>query len=182
MKKDSKAKVATVYGKALYEAGLENKELELVYKELEYLYSVFSALQIKEISNPTINISIKKEVISEIVKKGKLSKTIEKSLDVLLDSGRFIYLKEICIAFKKFYCAQNNIALVNVRTVKELSISQDKKLKENLESFLQKKLIINYEIIPSILGGLVIDYDSFQIDDSIKGKLSRLEQIMKGLD
>lgn len=182
MVKNSKDKIGNTYAKAFYDAAVQNKEIEAVYKELEYLYNTFSDSQIKEISNPTINISIKKEIINEINKKNKFSKTVSKSLEVLLDSSRFSYIKDICSSFKRIYCKEKNIALVNVKTVKNLSSSQEKKLKENLEKFLGKKSIINYEISPSILGGLVIDYDSFQIDDSIKGKLNRLEQIMKGAE
>ena len=55
-----------------------------------------------------------------------------------------------------------------------------KKAITGLEKLLKQKIIINYSINPTILGGLIIEYGSTRIDDSLKGKLSRLEQVMKG--
>ena len=49
-----------------------------------------------------------------------------------------------------------------------------------MKKHLQQEIIINYNINPNILGGLIIEYGSTRIDDSLKGKLSRLEQVMKG--
>ena len=53
-------------------------------------------------------------------------------------------------------------------------------MQKNLEELLSKKVIIKYKIKPEILGGLIIRYESDIIDDSIKGKLSRIETAMKG--
>jgi F-type H+-transporting ATPase subunit delta len=67
-----------------------------------------------------------------------------------------------------------------VQTVKALSAAQDSKLKALLEKKLAKKVLINYTITPDLLGGLIVKYGSSMIDDSLKGKLTRLEIIMKG--
>ena len=61
-----------------------------------------------------------------------------------------------------------------------LTETQDKNLKTNLKNFLKKDVLINYHINPDIMGGLVVSYNSEMIDDSLKGKLNRLETIMKG--
>lgn len=45
---------------------------------------------------------------------------------------------------------------------------------------LSGKIVVNYEIRPELLGGLVVKFNSNMIDDSLKGKLNRLELIMKG--
>lgn len=45
---------------------------------------------------------------------------------------------------------------------------------------LSQKVVVNYEICPEILGGLIVKFGSSMIDDSIRGKLNRLEIMMKG--
>ena len=67
-----------------------------------------------------------------------------------------------------------------METVKSLSAEQDKKLQENLEKYFKKKVLITYTVKSEILGGLVVTCGSDMIDDSIRGKLNRLETVMKG--
>ena len=78
------------------------------------------------------------------------------------------------------YFEKHNIAEVDVESVLPLSSAQDAALKTNLKNFLKKDILINYHINPDIMGGLVVSYNSEMIDDSLKGKLNRLETIMKG--
>ena len=70
---------------------------------------------------------------------------------------------------------------VEVETVKQLSAAQDKKLQQNLEKILSKKVVLAYKITPEIIGGLRIKFGSEMIDNSLASKLNRLEIEMKGV-
>ena len=67
-----------------------------------------------------------------------------------------------------------------VRVHKAKTSAKKKSLTANLEKMLSKKVVVNYEICPEILGGLIVKFGSSMIDDSIRGKLNRLEIMMKG--
>ena len=98
----------------------------------------------------------------------------------MADNGRLAELSGVLDEFKHIYYRQHNIEEVEVLTVKALSAAQNTKLKTILEKKLSKKVLITYTIKPELLGGLVVKYGSSMIDDSIAGKLTRLEIIMKG--
>ena len=83
-------------------------------------------------------------------------------------------------AYTGVYYAKNNISQVNVQTAIDLSEEQKNNLVSAMESYLGNKVVVKYQIKPEILGGLVIECGTKLIDDSIKGKLERLELLMKG--
>lgn len=182
MKKNSKTKIISTYAQSLYQAGAETKQTESLFKEVEQLrVLVENEPQIVSgLSNKLLPIEVKKQAIIEVSKKMKLGKELTACLGVLADNGRMAELPGILDEFKHIYYRRHNIEEVEVFTVQALSHAQEQKLKESLEKKLAKKVLINYTIKPELIGGLIVKYGSSMIDDSISGKLNRLEIIMKG--
>lgn len=182
MKKDSKTKIASIYSLALYEAAEETNAIDKVNADIATLLDVVSEDKnfLKYFANPLWDLASKKSTLKEIAQKLKISDETLSCLDVVADNNRFGEFKLILEAFKHLYYIKHNIAEVEVQSVKELSIEQDKKLKSTLEKMLGKKVVVNYILSPELLGGLRVKYGSNMIDDSISGKLNRLEIMMKG--
>lgn len=182
MKKVSKSKIVSTYALALYKAAAEKNAVDQVWKDIDALCCVLSgdSETIGYLANPLWNISSKREAVKEIGAKLNLSGETVNCLEVIADNNRFSELLPILEGFRHIYYQKHNIEEVEVQTPKALTPAQDKQLKANLEKMLSKKVLINYAIRPEILGGLIIKYGSSMIDDSIQGKLNRLEIMMKG--
>lgn len=182
MKKVSKSKIVSTYALALYEGAAENKAVAKVFADIEKLIPVLKedSSIIKYLANPIWDVEAKKAAMKEVSAKVGLCKETLNCLDVIADNNRFAEFLLILEGFKHLYYQKNDIVEVEIQTVKNLGSTQDKQLKDNLEKVLAKKVIVKYEIKPDLLGGLIIKYGSSMIDDSIKGKLNRLELIMKG--
>ncbi len=182
MKKDSKTKIASVYALALYEAAEEKKIIPQVQKDVAKLCEILSEDKTfaKSFSNPLWNIDSKKSALKEIAKKVGIASETLSCLDIVADNGRFAELELILAEFNHLYYKKRGIVEVLVQSVKKLNASQDKKLKVGLEKCLGCEVIVNNEITPEVLGGLRIIYNSNMIDDSLSGKLNRLEIAMKG--
>ena len=182
MKKVSKAKIISTYASSLYQAAEQENLIERVLKETELLQNLIA--QDKQIvtylSNQIWNVDSKQSAISEIAKKLNLCKEVQSCLNIIAENGRMAELSGILEEFKHIYYRRHNIEEVEILTVKPLNVAQDKKLKTLLEKKLSKKVLLKYTIKPDLLGGLVVKYGSSMIDDSISGKLTRLEIIMKG--
>ena len=182
MKKISKSKIISTYASSLYQAAEENKAVEKVLHDVETLKSLVAEDEqiVANLANQIWSVDSKRKAIAEIVKKVKLGKELGACLDALAENGRMAELAGILDEYKHIYYRKHNIEEVEVQTVKALSAAQDSKLKALLEKKLAKKVLINYTITPDLLGGLIVKYGSSMIDDSLKGKLTRLEIIMKG--
>lgn len=182
LKKDSKTKIAQIYALALYEAAEEKKAVTKVSEDIGKLRDAVLADAdiVKYLANPTWDISDKKEALKAVAQKIKLSSETLSCLGLIADNNRFGELAIILETFKHICYQKSGIVEVSVQAVKALSAAQDKKLQSNLEKMLSQKIVVNYEIKPELLGGLVIKFNSNMIDDSLKGKLNRLEIVMKG--
>lgn len=182
MKKVSKSRIISTYASSLYQAADETRQVERVLKDVDELRRLIAedTQIVILLSNQVWEAASKREALAKIAAKLKLSKETASCLDILADNGRMAELPEILDEFKHIYYRRHNIEEVEVLTVKPLSAAQDKKIKAVLEKKLAKQVLIKYTVKPDLLGGLIVKYGSSMIDDSIAGKLTRLEMIMKG--
>lgn len=181
MKKTSKTQIAQNYATALYDAAVSDNVLETVFNNCQDIEKTLNNVEHLDIlNNPELRFNQKKEILSAIADKLKISKTVENFLITLAENNRFGDLNAIFSRFYQIYYKKQEMMEVLVQSVQPLNAEQQEKLSKNLEKKLKQKLVINYKINPDILGGLVVEIGSNIIDDSIKGKLNRLEQVMKG--
>ena len=182
MKKDSKAKIASTYALALYASAKSDKQAVRIFGDVKRLLQVLEVEKdfAKDFANPLWAINSKKEALKKISKKLSLSEDVQNCLNILLDNSHINELKVILEEYKSIYYKKHDTVVVKVHSAKELSSAQNKKLHFSMERSLKKKVIIDYIIRPEILGGLIVEYNSNMIDDSVLGKLNRLELIMKG--
>ena len=181
MKKTSKVQIVQNYAKALFDASVIDNSTEKVLNECKLIDDIFSQTEeLYVLNNPELKKSQKAEIISKISKKLKISKTSENFLLTLVENNRLGYLTSIYENFSKIYNNKHGIIEVSVQSIVPLNTKQQEKLKSGLEKILKQKIIITNKINPDILGGLIIEYGSNMVDDSIKCKLNRLEQVMKG--
>ena len=182
MKEKSDLKTALLYAQSIYGGADSAGDLVSVYKEMMLLRDVLqqSADDFKKLDNPLWPLAEKYKVIESIVKKFHFCKSMNNTLKLIIANRKAAVLPLIVKEFIKRYQDSNNIAEVDVTTAIELSEKQDHLLKEKLARIFNKKIEVNYEINPQILGGLVIQYGTNFIDNSVKQKLNALEQLMKG--
>lgn len=182
MKKISKAKIATTYATALYQAALEQDCSDKVFEDVQKLAKALEKEPqfIAYMANPLHSDKDKISLLADVAQKAKLDRETQRCLNIVLENGRFAELPQILKSFEHLYYQKNNIAEVEVDSVKSLSAEQDKKLKDALEKLLGRKTVVTYAIKPDILGGLRVRFGSDMIDDTLARKLNRLEIMMKG--
>ncbi len=182
VKKESKIKIATTYAEALFQGALQDGDAKAVIRDIDLLLDQAAGYRqaIVMLANPLWGIDDKKAALKEVAGKLKLAPETLRCLNVMAENNRFSEFELILKAYRSLYLQKHDIVEVAVETVKELSVAQDKALRENLKAFLKKDVLVNYVIKPEILGGLTVSFGSDMIDDSLKGKLNRLESIMKG--
>ena len=182
MKKNEQNKLIKSYAEALYETAAKNGEEALLLSESESFAAELASNSkiIGYLSNPIWDNQGKKEALTEIAAIKKMSKPMVGLLSVMADNGRVGMLVEVLKEFKQIYYHLKHIVPVTVNTVIELSESQKNSLMAALEKYTGNKVVVKYKIRPEILGGLLIECGSELIDDSVKGKLERMELLMKG--
>ena len=182
MKKKSKAQIANIYAKALFEATVMTKSSAKVFADVEKLR--FDLGNGKELSqymlNPLYDDKDKQKLLQEIAKKLKLSKDTLNCLEILRENRRIQYLSAILDEFVHLYYQSKNMVEITVETVQKFSTEQKAKITNVLENKLKQKVVVNYILTPEILGGLKVRKGTNMFDDTIATKLKNLEIMMKG--
>ena len=184
VKKVSEFKTAKLYAKALYESASTDEVMALILRDVEMLKSIdFAKMsETSYFSSPIVENKIKISLIEAVSKKLDLCLQTQNFIKLLIENEKFKILDLVLNDFQELYNQKHNIAEVVVETVKELSDEQNALLSAKLANVFNKQIKINYALKPEILGGLVIKNGTTLIDLSLKNKLKKLEQLMKGTD
>ena len=182
MKKNSKSKIAKVYSTALYEAAAEKGVIGKVWEDVDKLRAFLQ--RDKEfalyLASPLWSEEDKEDVLAKTSKILKLDDDTKTCLEIISQNRRMSDLAAILDEFVEVCYRKNNIAEVEVETVKELSAAQDEKLCNVLQKLLGRKIVVKYNLNPLVLGGLRIKCGSQMYDDCLATKLNYLENVMKG--
>lgn len=127
------------------------------------------------LTNPITSIEDKKEIIEKVFS-SEINGLIVNFLKVLVDKSRFSEFNEIFDSYNKYLDNINNISRVNVTSAVEMSKEAESRLKEKLENKMKKNVVLDLNINPDIIAGLVIKIGDNVIDMSLKHKLEDLSK------
>ena len=132
----------------------------------------------RSLYSPIIDKSAKVRVVDAIAKGYKFEKIFKQFLRVLIKNARCESLPQITKSVKKLVSDAKGIKLVEVVSAYDLS----KKSQQNMREFLEKKIGSDLEAAfitdESIIGGVVIKYDSNLIDCSVGAGLRKIENMV----
>ncbi|PQP96443.1 ATP synthase subunit O mitochondrial [Prunus yedoensis var. nudiflora] len=189
-KKEVKVKVPLVlfggsgnYASALYIAAVKANALEKV--ESEILDIVESTKRSPTFSQFTKDLSVpadtRVKAISDISTQAKFSDVTKNFLVILSQNGRLKNLETIAKRFVELTMAHKGEVKAIVTSVIPLPAVEEKELKETLQELIGqgKKVILEQKIDPSILGGLVVEFDKKVFDMSIKTRARQMERYLR---
>lgn len=175
--------IARRYGTALADVVLKSGETETVKNELKAFGSMIDGnadLQ-SVFSNPAIAHASKENLLGELIKKTKPSKTTANFLRVLLQNSRLTELGEISERFESVLAERSGVVSAEIISARELPAAERKEFEKNLENLTGKTVSVNYAVDADIIGGVVTRIGSTVYDGSVKTKLENLrEQLVSG--
>ncbi|MFV0289059.1 MAG: ATP synthase F1 subunit delta [Mycoplasmatales bacterium] len=162
--------LAMDYAKIFFEVCEEkNVQTEILYQTRQ-LQKIHGTNVNKILTLPTIDISKKIELINSL-KEEDINIEIVNLLKLLVQRKHFTYFAEIMNEFQTLFQKKSNIVLVKVTTATNLSAQSQDILVKQLEQKLNKQVVLLTEIEPDLIGGVKIQYDSKEIDNTIKKHL-----------
>lgn len=168
--------VANTYGDALFELAVESNQLENL---LEEAVAVRKILMDNEELNRLMNHPkiVKEEKIHmlETIFKGKVSDELTGLMDMLITKDHY----KDTPAVLEYFIAQGKeylkIGTAYVVSAVELSETQKKAVMDRLlETTKYVSFEIQYEVDPTLIGGMVVRIKDRVVDSSIRSKLANL--------
>lgn len=189
-KKGDKVKVPLVlyggsgnYASALYLAAVKANTLDKVESEFVDLVeaSERSATFSQFMKDLTVPADIRVKAVNAICDEAKFSEITKNFLVLLAENGRLRHLDDIVKKFRELSMAHRGEVKAIVTTVIPLPPEEEKELKETLQEVIGKGKKVNLEqkINPSILGGLVVEFDMKVFDMSIATRAKQMERFLR---
>ena len=168
------------YSLALFELSEENNLLNQIEDQALSMVNLIN--QSDEFSNlvkdPTINQKDLSNVINRIVQNNKFDTLFKNFLNFLIQKRRFFFIDRILKSFIETCSRKRGELKAELRSAKNLSSEEIKKITELLTKNFSSKIKLNYKYDESLIGGLVVQVGSTMVDTSIKNKLQQIENRM----
>ena len=176
------ASLAGRYASALFGLARDEKQIDVVGRSLDSLNQALAdSSEFADFAgSPLVGRDEAGKALSAIAGKLKLDPLTTNFLGVLARNGRKGELAHVIRLFRRLAADHRGETTAEVVSAHPLSDGQVTALKAQLKARAGRDVTIDARTDPDILGGLIVKLGSQMIDASLKTKLNRLAQVMKG--
>ena len=167
--------ISVRYARALLKCCVEAKAEQQVYNEMQTLadsYITVPDLR-RTIDNPMISRD-KKATLLQTAAGSKISNITMRLIKLVLQEGREIVMQFIANSYITLYRQQKNITRGKLTTAVPVSASIESKMRKMVESRTNGTVEFTTEVDPELIGGFVLEYDTYRMDTSVKTQLNKI--------
>ncbi len=128
--------------------------------------------------SPIVEKEIKIKLVGLVADKYKFEPVSRQFLYVLIKNARFLILTQIVEAFDKLIAIDKGIKSAELLSAFKLNLEEVAVIREFIEAELGQQVALVTNTDPSLIGGVVIKYDSNLIDCSVQGALNKIEKLV----
>ncbi len=172
--------VGSVYGQSLYELAREETLSATIGEELQVLQLSFQQEPefIQLLSSHHLTKAQRCQILDDAFR-GKVHPYVLNFLKILTEKGYMRHFSDCCETYTNQYNLDNGIISVTAVTAVALREGQAEKLKGKLSQLTGKEIHLRNRIDPAILGGVRLDYDGRQLDDTLSHRLGSIRDLLK---
>lgn len=137
---------------------------------------IFDEQVMKFFTAQVINKEEKKALIEEMT---ILTPSVINFLKVLVDDKQIGKIHQIIDDYRDIYLAHNLVMPINITVAHQLDNNVFNNLVKSLSEKLNKNVVINTTIDPSVIGGIKINYTDKVVDNTILHQLQQLEKSIR---
>jgi len=172
--------ISVRYARALLKSATEQKLDETVYQEMQLLAkSYIDVPQLRQtIDNPMLS-KDKKEMLLLTAVGGQPTDLTKAFIQLVLREGREPVMQFIANSYVTLYRQQKNIIRGRLITAARVSPVTEQKMRQMVESKTNGTVEFETEVNPDIIGGFILEYDTYRMDASVKAKLNNILNTLK---
>ena len=165
------------YTRALFQLARESGAEEEVGLELGQFFSAYRDSDLEKVLiNPAFAAVTRKEILTQVIRNQQLSPLTSKFLSLLLERDRLMELAGIVSCYRRLLNEAKGRIEARVISSGALDESMVAQLRERLRGLAGKDVLLQQEIDPSLLGGLLVELEGKVYDGSIRSQLEKMKQ------
>ena len=163
------------YAQAVFEIALERNKLKEWQSDLRKIARLIQDTEFASlIENPKLPFELKAKLAQEIL--GKINPMALNLVYILITKGKLKDAGQLADEYERLLNDHHGIKTAEVTTAIALDNTEGERLSHHLEAIIGKKVRINTQVNPDILGGFIARIDDSLIDGSIRNKLEMLKK------
>ena len=167
--------ISVRYARALLKSATDAGIEEAVYTEMQTLAKSYVEVpQLRfTIDNPMLSKDKKEALLTTAVgnKPSALTKTF---IQLVLKEDRESVMQFIANSYVTLYRQQKNVIRGRLITAAAVSAETEQKMRQMVESKTNGTVEFETEVNPDIIGGFILEYDSYRMDASVRTKLNSI--------
>lgn len=173
--------ISVRYARALLKCSVDAKLEDKVYSEMQTLaQSYISVPELKfTIDNPMLS-KENKAMLLKTAAGGDVSQLTESFINLVIKEDRESVMQFMANSYITLYRKQKNIIRGKLTTAAAVTPAVEQKMRQLVENNTNGTVEFETEIDPDIIGGFVLEYDTYRMDASVKTRLNTiLSQLSK---
>ena len=172
--------ISVRYARALLKSAIDQKLDEQVYHEMQLLAkSYIDVPQLRQtIDNPMIA-KDKKQILLTTAAGPLASQLTQSFIALVLKEDRENVIQFMANSYITLYRKQKNVIRGKLTTAARVSADTEQKMRQMVESKTHGTVEFETEVDPDIIGGFILEYDTFRMDASVKSKLNNILNTLK---
>lgn len=164
--------ISVRYARALLKSATLMKIEDTVYHEMQTLSQNYLKVQQLRftIDNPMLSRDKKMDVLRTACG-GSPTELTERFLRIVLKADREKILQLMAASYITLYRQQKNITRGKLTTAVPVKKETEDKMRQMVENKTHGTVEFNTEVDPDILGGFILEYDTYRMDASVRHKL-----------
>lgn len=172
--------ISVRYARALLKCAMELNLEDKVYQEMITLADQYNRVpELRStIDNPMLEKN-KKQALLQAACGKNLSELTARFIQLVLQEGRENVIQMMATSYITLYRKQNNIISGRLITATTVTSEVEQKMKQMVQRKYQGTVEFQTEVDPDIIGGFILEYDSYRMDASVQTKLHNILKELK---
>lgn len=150
-------------------------------RELAAIYADSQSLPVL-LNSPAIELSRREALLRELMEVLNAGEAVTRLALVMLKRGRIPIIADVAAVFRLFADERLGRVRATVTTAEGLGEEQRERLVAALASWARREVLVEEEVVPDILGGVVARLQGTVIDGSVRTRIERLREELLSLD
>ena len=168
------------YARALLKSATDQKLDEQVYQEMQLIAKCYVDVpQLRQtIDNPMIA-KDKKQILLVTAAGPLVSQLTQSFIALVLKEDRENMMQFMANSYITLYRKQKNVIRGKLTTAARVSVETEQKMRQMVASKTNGTVEFETEVDPDIIGGFILEYDTYRMDASVKSKLNNILNTLK---
>lgn len=167
--------ISVRYARALFKAAQQQHIEDSIYENMKTLFNVIleeNKLS-KTLSNPILHKDSKERLLLTACG-NQSSELLKKFIRLVLDVSREDMIQFIAASYITIYQRHKHIISGKLITATQVFDSLEQKIAKMIQNTNHSNVELQKEVDPSILGGFILEYDTYRMDASVKQRLNHI--------